>query len=405
MLPFVSIRLLWKSRLDPEYRKRMFERLGIFCYRGRQQGIWFHAVSLGEVIAVIPLINKISKKYPDLEVIVTTTTPSGSERVMKILGAKVFHVYIPYDIPFCLKLFLRKIKPKLLVCIETEIWPNLIKIANSQHIPVIICNARMSKRSARKFAKFAIVTRAFFRELRILAISKCDAKRFNFLGAKVNNITITGSIKYDLRLPDDFVERREKLEKYLGDREIFLVSSTHHNEEEIILDIFKAIKEKYPELILFLVPRHPTRAHRIYDLACEMKFNTILRTELGTLSGNTDVILGNTIGELLLFYSFAKVVFIGGSLIEHGGHNPLEAAIFGKAIVTGTHIFNFAKMYNILKRNQACIISEQNALSQHLEDILSNTTYRKNLEQNSKKVFEDNGGALDRQLEYIERFL
>ena len=405
IFPFVSIRLLWKSRKDPDYRKRILERLAIFKYKGNHSGIWFHAVSLGEAIAAIPLISAISKKYPELPITVTTTTPSGSERVVKALGDKVFHVYIPYDIPILIRHFVKKIKPKILVCMETEIWPNLTRISSQQNIPIIICNGRLSKNSARKYANFFIFTQYFFRDLRVLAISKYDARRFMALGVKSNNIVVTGSIKYDLRLPEDFQQRRQKIEKYFNDVEIFLASSTHNNEEEVILNIFCKLKQKHPKLVLFLVPRHPTRAHQLQDLAKKMKINSVLRTELGHISGNFDVIIGNTIGELLTFYSFAKVVFIGGSLIKRGGHNPLEAAIFGKAIITGKYVFNFTKIYNVLQKNKACIISEEEELIDHIEDVLSNDNSRMELERNSKKVFEENGGALNVQIDYIQKFL
>ncbi len=278
-------------------------------------------------------------------------------------------------------------------------------MCHERNIPILVNNARMSKKSARGYAALSYLSRHMFLNLNIAAISTADAKRFEFLGVPKNNIQVTGSIKYDLTLPSDFEENKKKIDKFLGDKKIFVAASTHSGEEELILKAYQKLKLKYDDLILFLVPRHPNRADSIVTMALDMQFKAILRSDLEDIAENTNVIVGNTIGEMLLFYSIANIVFVGGSLIPHGGHNPLEAAIFGKAIITGEHVFNFHEMYKLFNKKHGCVITNSDRLYEDLDKVLSNDQLKEKLELRSKSIFEDNGGALQRQMNLVSKWL
>lgn len=405
LLPMASIRLLYKSRTDHNYRKRWLERFGFFQYNGQKNGLWCHAVSLGEVIAAVPIIKKIKKDIPDLPIIVTTTTPAGSSQVRRMLGEEVTHVYCPYDASFCVNSFLKKVSPKMLLLIETEVWPNAIRLAYKSGIKIILANARMSKRSARKYFRFAWFTRDIFSRLKVMAISKADAKRLKLLGVSSNSVTITGSVKYDLTLPDDFAQKSRALAPYLQSRDILVIASTHANEEEIILGHAHSILQKSPNLLIFLIPRHPPRASEVKKIAEEKGFSTVLRTNLNELKNDTNIIIGDTIGEMLLFYSYAKVIFIGGSLIKHGGHNPLEAAIFGKPIFSGKHVFNFHEIYNLLYKSNGCEFIGSDNFADKIISVLADENIQTVMGNNAKNTFISLGGALDKQVDIIKNAL
>ena len=261
LLPFILFRLLWRSRKAPAYRRRWLERFGIFNSEVKPGSLWVHAVSLGEVIAAVPLINEFRKQYPDEPVTITTMTPTGSERVKAVYGDSVLRVYVPYDIPLLIQKFINKVKPRLLVIIETELWPNLLYVCNKNHLPVLLANARLSERSARNYARVKTITAQMLQNISKIAVqTKAEADRYIGLGLPPDRITVTGSIKFDIRIPQDLEDKAAGLRRLLGiDRRIWVAASTHEGEEEQVLKAYAKIRQHFPNALLILVPRHPER--------------------------------------------------------------------------------------------------------------------------------------------------
>lgn len=406
LLPLVIIRLFYKSLADFNYRKRLSERCSCFVYKSSKDSIWIHAVSVGEVIAAKELVNRLYKQDPTTTIIVTTMTPSGSAQVQKLLANKVFHVYLPYDIHFFMRNFFIKIRPKKIIIIETEVWPSMLWIAKQYQVPVILANARMSTKSLRGYYKFNWITSWLFSHLIILAIAKADAVRFKLLGANMEQTFITGSIKYDLQIPSDLLAKQQQLLALLPAQRLIIAGSTHANEEQMILASYCKLDYTNLQTKLIIFPRHPHRASAIVELASKYGLQAVLRSDLLAIPEHDyDVIIGDTIGELLYFYSIATVIFIGGSLIEHGGHNPIEGAIFGKALLIGEYVYNFADIYQQLISNKGCKIVHQNDLSVHLIELLTNEHLLSEMGQNAYFVVDSLRGSIDRQLAIINKFL
>ncbi len=343
-LPLVFLRLIWRSRRLPAYRQRWTERLGFYPFHF-DQCLWVHAVSVGETIAAVPLINALKERYPHLPVLVTTMTPTGAARVKAAFGDTVAHAYLPYDLPGAVSRFLNSMHPKVAVIMETELWPNLLAACKKRHIPVCLANARLSAKSAATYRRIASLTREMLNNIDVIAAhGQADAQRFIELGAPVSNVVVTGNIKFDLEIPSDLMRRAEQLTDVLGkDRFIWVAASTHEGEEDVLLTAHKLLREQVPQALLILVPRHPDRFNTVAKLS-EQQFNTVRRSSNQACTPETAVYLGDTMGEMLLMYAVCDVAFVGGSLIERGGHNILEPAVLAKPIVTGHSLFNFAEM-------------------------------------------------------------
>ncbi|PCI35992.1 MAG: 3-deoxy-D-manno-octulosonic acid transferase [Thiotrichales bacterium] len=349
LLPFVFIRLLAKSIRAPAYRKNWQERLGMNNLKETGY-IWVHAVSLGESIAATKFIKEILKNT-EHPILITNTTPTGRQYICSAFGdnARVSNCYLPYDITFIVKKFIKKIHPKLLILIETELWPNLIKESRNQKIPVALVNARLSARSANKYAKFGKYTKNMFQMIDFIATQfEADAKRFISLGADTNKVQTIGNLKLDVSLQSDLLKKITSQKKHFGKRPIWIASSTHHPEETMILEVHKTILKTIPNALLILVPRHPERFNEIYKLCDTKGFDTIRRSNQEGLTKNTQVFLVDSIGELMQFYGIANIAFVGGSLIPRGGHNILEPASCGIPCIFGPHMFNFSKLAEML---------------------------------------------------------
>lgn len=262
------IRLLWRSHRAPAYRRRWKERFAHFPAPQKKGGLWVHAVSLGEAIAAIPLIKGFLANHPDELVTVTTMTPTGSEKILAAFGDKIFHVYVPYDLPRIVKRFLFKIKPQLAVIIETELWPNLLYYTAQQHIPILLANGRLSERSAKRYARIKPIAKSMLQCFSYLAVqTKIEAARFIKLGIEPRKVIVTGSIKFDTQIPRDLEDKSQGLRRLLGlERLIWIAGSTHEGEEEQVLDAFATVKASFPNLLLILVPRHPERFNKVASL-------------------------------------------------------------------------------------------------------------------------------------------
>jgi len=403
-LPLFLLRLLWRSRRFPAYRQRFSERLGLKKLKLQKESLWIHAVSLGEVNAATPLVKSLQKKEPNKTILLTTITPSGSARVKEVFGDSVHHVYLPYDLPGMTKRFIRQTKAKKLIVMETEIWPNLYHYCQKMSVPLIVANGRLSKKSFDGYTKIKKLVSAALKNVTLLfAQTKEDAARFIGLGAKAERVIISGNIKYDMTPPENLNEKVEQFKKLLpNDRPIWLAASTHEGEEKIILDAFKDVKEKINHSVLVLVPRHPDRFKIVTQLCIDEGFKVQCRSTNEACQSNTDVFIGDSLGELLAFYQICHVALVGGSLMEIGGHNLLEPAMFGKPILTGPHTFNFAQISETFLSEQACmVVKDKHELSQAIIDLIKHPEKAKALGARAENVFQANSGSLEKHLEGI----
>lgn len=341
-LPFIWLRLLIKSRHNREYRQRWCERLGYVPKSPPSGGLWVHAVSLGEVVAVTPLIKAIQRDYPHLALTFTTTTPAGSNQVQTIFGQTVTHLYCPYDYPGALRRFLSAVKPKWLVLVEKELWPNLLFYCHQNKIPVVLANATLSPHSFQRYQHFTRIKKLFFNPLsQIIAQSPADFKRFQDLGISLDRLTLSPNLKSDLFInPEIQASARQRRHNLFGDRPVWIAASTHEGEERILLAVHRRLRLAFPTLILLLVPRHKERFERIHQLCQKSGFATVRHSLKQTVTPETVIYLGDTLGELLWFYSLADFAFVGGSLVPVGGHNPLEASAFGLPCLMGPYDYN-----------------------------------------------------------------
>ena len=401
-LPFVFLRLLWRSRRSAAYRRRWPERLGFYPFT-LQQCIWVHAVSVGETIAAKPLIEGLLARYPSIPIVVTTMTVTGAAQVEKLFGQRVRHAYIPYDLPDATARFLRRIRPIVGVIMETELWPNLLNACQQQQVPVYLLNARLSEQSARGYQRIRFAHHMFDQIKCIAAHGQADAERFIALGADPKRVVVTGSIKFDLQLPADLMLASERLREQLGkDRFIWVAASTHAGEEEKVLAVHQALREKYPHSLLVLVPRHPERFDAVAKM-CEQSFVTARRSQSNACTPDTAVYLADTMGELMLMYGASEVAFIGGSFVPTGGHNMLEPAALAKPVLTGPHLFNFAEISQLLQSSNAMtVVQDEAALIQQLLLLANDTAIRTQMGLRAKAVVDANRGALAKQLSIIE---
>jgi len=400
--------MLWRSRRLPDYRKRWGERLGFYpAHLKLKDSIWIHAVSVGETIAATPLIRALQARYPASPFIITTMTPTGAARVKASFGDTVQHAYLPYDLPGAVRRFLNTVQPRMGIIVETELWPTLLTAAHARQIPLCLLNARLSSQSARGYRCIAPLMRNVLRRFTFIAAhGQADAERFLELGAIPDQITVTGNIKFDLTLPEDLLVKSEMLRKQWGDnRFIWVAASTHEGEEEIVLAAHHEIRKRYPQALLLLVPRHPDRFEKIAKL-CEQQFYTVRRSSGGTPNLDTAVFLGDTMGELLLFYGVADVAFVAGSLIPQGGHNVLEAAALHKPILTGPHVFNFTEINALLSAANALLqVHDAAALAEQLMLLIENEQWRTQLGLRAAEVMAANRGALAKQLTLVTQVL
>ncbi len=403
LLPLILLRLYLRSRKSPAYRERLRERFG-FGARIKEPVIWVHAVSVGEVQAAKPLIARLQKKYPEHSLVVTTMTPTGAERVADIKG-RVQHRYVPYDTPGCIKRFLRRIQPSMLIIMETEIWPNMLYYSHRQHIPSMLVNARMSERSARGYARVnALTTPALNKFTYIAAQGEVDKERLIALGADPEKIQVTGSLKFDFTAPGE-VEKHAKIlrEQWGVERKVWIAASTHKGEDEQVLDAFKQLHRALPEAMLVLVPRHPERFNEVAALCQARGFSLVRRSEQRECQADTAIFLGDSMGELMLFFAASDVAFVGGSLVATGGHNLLEPASLGIPVLTGPHMFNFAEIHRLLRQAEASIeVENSRHLAKELLRLFDDPALCRAVGERGKRLVAQNRGALDRVVALVD---
>ena len=395
-LPIVPLRLWWRSRREPGYGERIGERFGRPATAIPKGGVWFHAVSAGEAIAAAPLIEALADEFPTLPFLVTAMTPTGSEQVIRRLGDKVAHCYAPYDFPFAVRAFFDAARPRLLILIETELWPNLIGEAHRRGVPTLLVNARLSERSARGYGRIPKLAKTMLGQLRVIGCQYPDhARRFQALGAEPNKVVITGSVKFDITLPANHAGAVAALRTALrlADRPVWIAASTHAGEEAIVLQAHRQVRERLPGACLVLVPRHPVRSGEVLEMATNRGFSTANLSR--PLSEPVEVVVCDRMGALQTLYGLSQVALIGGSLVPRGGHNPIEAAICGQPLLMGPSDFNFTEVVAAFGKDR-CLTRVGNAgeLAGAVIELLSDASARHQAGQRALDVVRRNGGAL-----------
>ena len=387
-----------------EYFRRWDERYAAYGTQPGRPCVWLHAVSVGEVNASAPLVNALLQQRPDIGWVVTTITPTGSERVRAIWGERVKHVYLPYDLPGSMDRFLLHFRPSLALIMETELWPNMLFGCRDLRIPVYIVNARLSARSLRGYRVLRpLIGRALRTVACVAAQSDDDARRYRVLGARPERVRVLGNLKYDMALPEGIDGFVAAFNAALGTpRPVWIAASTHEHEEADVIALHRRLRARWPDLLLLWAPRHPERFARVQALAAEAGWQVGARTCGPWPRPDDDVFVIDTLGELMPFYACAQVAFVGGSLQPVGGHNLLEPAATGTAVVTGPHLHNFAEISRRMTAAGALRIgADMAAVGDHLLALLDDGAVRQAMAAAGSALLERNRGTLRRTLELI----
>ena len=404
--PFILMRLYLRGMRSPGYSQRISERFGHFNsaedFDNSETIIWIHAVSVGETVAAEPLVKAIKETLGEVQILITSMTPTGAERVDSLFGNSVFHSYLPYDLPTAVNRFLNSVNPDLLIIMETELWPNLIHQCKQRGIKTLLANARLSAKSAAGYWHFPGTTRSMLQSLSAIAAqSNEDANRLEKLGAYSKSITVTGNLKFNvehLSVPEDAYFTGIK---NLG-RTVIIAASTREGEEIKVLYAFQKILKNIPEVLFILVPRHPERFEEIADLVVQKGFSSILRSEQTVPTADIQLIIGDSMGEMGAYYSVSDIAFVGGSLVDTGCQNVLEPAALSIPVIVGPSQFNFAPICKQLENAGGLrTVANENELANVLTELTSNLRKRQEMGQFARRVIDSNQEALPNLMKVI----
>lgn len=390
------------------YHDRFGQRFGFGYPRLPAGSIWIHAVSVGEVQAAVPLVKALAKQVPERRLLVTTVTPTGAERVGVIFGDSVEHCFIPFETPFAVRRFFDAVRPDIALILETEIWPNIYYECGKRNVPLVLVSARISPNSVITYRRFL----PLFREtlsygIIIAAQSEIDAERFRSLGAAPERTKVTGNIKFDIELAQDLVERGEAFRRdNFENRPVWVAASTHDREEEQVIAAHKLVCKRFPDALLILAPRHPERFAGVRGLLHRQGLNFVARTDGVLCAADTEVYLGDTMGDVPMFYAAANVAFVGGSLVPIGGHNLLEPAALGRPVITGPYLFHTQDIASKFENLGASIaVNDAVELGAAVADLFANEHMAKEIGDRGREIVQQNKGALDRLLKLTEPLL
>lgn len=411
-LPFIFMRLLWRARANPDYRARWSERLGYYGDQPRlQRSVVFHAVSVGEVHAALPLIEGFLQRFPRIAVVVTTTTPTGSARVRQLLAGRVHHVYLPYDLPGAIDRFLAQFQPSLLVLMETELWPNLLRgcrTSKSLASPctALLFNARLSPKSFASYQRIAALARSMLDDVALIAAqAQADGDRFVQLGLPAARLQVTGSVKFDIAIQTHKVDAARAMKQQWQGRPVWIAASTRGGEDALVLQACKRVLQQLPDILLVLVPRHPERFAYANDLAQAQGLASQRHTAQQTVSAQTQILVGDTLGDMHFYYALADVAFVGGSLVATGCQNLIEPAALGLPVITGPSLFNFqAASDALLAGGGLRVVADAEGLADAVVELFQHPAQREAMGANASAVVAANKGATERLLCLLEQF-
>ena len=405
LLPFVIFNLLWRGIRYPAYWFRWPERFGYLESMQGQRVIWVHAVSVGEVRSAAELVNELADRFPRHRVLVTTMTPTGSQQVHELFGDRVVHAYVPYDFPGSVRRFMTRVNPEFAVVAETELWPNLFKACQDRDVPLFLVNVRLSQASLRGYLRIPRTARAMLeRATLICAQTNSDAQRLKNLGVARPRIEVTGNLKFDAPLPSSLLAEAETLRRQWGaGRPVIIAASTHAGEEKKILTAYQVLRQLYPDLLLVLVPRHPERFKTVERLCRRNGARVALRSRhRGVLSGDIDILVGDTMGELQRLYAAADIAFVGGSLVRTGGHNLLEPCAVGVPVIFGPHMFHFEEISTmVLERGAGSQVNDEGGLADSVAIYLEQPVLREAAGEVARLLVAENRGAVTRTLQLM----
>ncbi len=404
--PVILSRLATRGLRLRGYHSRWKERFGFFTAPLVQDSVWVHAVSVGEVNAAAPLIDALRTRYVGRTIVVTTVTPTGSDRVRQLWGDGVFHVYLPYDLPAAISRFLDRVRPKIAVIMETEIWPNLLLELDDRGIPIVIANARLSEKSLRGYGPAMPLAREAVRCATFVAAqSQVDAERFRALGARPERLEVVGNLKFDMRVSPELPANAANWRQRWGAlRPVWIAASTHEGEELLVIEAHSRLLHRYPDALLLVAPRHPERFRPMAQLCRSYGFTTACRSEDVLPRPDTQCFVIDTLGELVPFLACADVALVAGSLAPIGGHNVLEPAALGIPVLVGPHTFNFAEVTDLLlERGAAVRVGDAESLAAVLQQLLTAPEQRRAMGAAGHKTVVAARGAAIRTLDRIEQ--
>lgn len=405
LLPVYALYWIFRGLTTRTYWDRLAQRFGFGC-PGHDDGcIWIHAVSVGEVQASAPLVRDLARRFPDRQLLVTTVTPTGAARAQKLFGDSVSHCYLPFETPMAVNNFFDATQPHIALIMETEIWPNLYYACGKRRIPLVLVSARISPKSVDGYRKLL----PLFREtlsygIVIAAQTEADADRFRSLGAAPERTTVTGNIKFDIELDPTLSDSGEALRQAsFPNRPVWVAASTHDQEEEMLLAAHRVIRQSVPDALLILVPRHPERFLTVRSLLEKSQIPYVCRTDNLACDPGVEVLLGDTMGEVPLFYAASDVAFVGGTLVPIGGHNLLEPASLGKPIIVGTHLFSTQEIADMfIQVGAAILVADERELAQSVLDLFADQEGAKTIGAKGFALLRNNRGSLQKLLDLLE---
>lgn len=391
LLPYVFFHLWWRSRKQPEYLDHVAERFGRYTVKADKPVIWLHTVSVGETRAAATLVHSLRARYPQHQILLTHTTPTGRATSKQLYGNEVMRVYLPYDYPFAVQRFLDHFKPQVGVLLETEVWFNLIHRCKTSNISLLLLNARLSEKSYAKYGRFPHLAHEGLHDLHLIAAQTDeDAQRLAELCGHA--VPTMGNLKFDIEPPAKMLEQGKVLRELFGMRPVFLAASTREGEEVLLLDVLQSITTK--DVLTVIVPRHPQRFDEVANLIEQRGLKMQRRSANAVIAADTQIVLGDSMGEMFAYYAACDIAFIGGSLLPFGGQNLIEACAVGKPVLIGPHTYNFAQATELAVANGAAIqVSDIHNLIHELNKLLRDTTRSENIQQAASRFVKENQGA------------
>lgn len=399
--PLSGLFLRMRARAGKEDPERRRERLG-YASRPRPEGplVWFHAASVGESTAVLPLLQRLEDL--GINIVLTTGTVTSAKVLEPRLSSRTIHQYVPIDIKPMIQRFLQHWRPDLAIFAESEIWPTTILELGSMRIPQILVNARMSDRSYRRWRKYPWIAEALFENMaHVVAQSEIDGKRFGELGA--NRVSVAGNLKVDTDQPPFDAVALGQLKAQIGNRPVWIAISTHRGEEEIVANVHTKARQKYPDLLTIIVPRHPSRGDEVAELLARQKLNVVRRSDNLPINADVEIFLGDSIGEMGLYLGTGDVVFVGNSLATIGGHNPLEPAVTGAAILSGPNVQNFRSSYEaLLDSGGVKLVRDEDMLCKYVCHLLASNSDRSAMIGAARNTVNGMRGSLEKTFRALD---